>query len=175
MVVAAQLSVLGLYLPPVLNINPLPPPQMIISLPVQTAVCPDRASGALVVLVIVQVSSVQPPDGLAMTGSVYLALTAVIVAGTRILALAIRDLNRSLRMSTVANFRSTSTGLAKHSATTSGSFRKGLLKQRAGALLNSLLRTSGGETWWRSNKHIGFPPGFVSDVDAILAQGLTNR
>jgi hypothetical protein len=33
--VAAQLSVLGLYLPPVLKKNP---PQMIISVPVQTAV-----------------------------------------------------------------------------------------------------------------------------------------
>ena len=41
---------LGLYLPPVL----LPPPQMIISLAVHTAVCPPRAEGALVVLVAVQ-------------------------------------------------------------------------------------------------------------------------
>jgi hypothetical protein len=32
--VGVQVSVLGLYLPPVLN----PPPQMIISVPVQTAV-----------------------------------------------------------------------------------------------------------------------------------------
>jgi hypothetical protein len=29
---------------------------------------------------------------------------------------------------------------------------------------------TGGGTWWRSNKHIGFPPGFVSDVDVILAK-----
>ena len=37
--VAVQLSVLGLYLPPVLNrLILLPPPQTIISLPVQTAV-----------------------------------------------------------------------------------------------------------------------------------------
>ena len=38
--VAVQLSVLGLYLPPVLNSSPWSsnPPQTIISLPVQTAV-----------------------------------------------------------------------------------------------------------------------------------------
>src|SRR6185312_5919491 len=56
-----------------------------------------------------------------------------------------------------------------------GVFPKGTFEATGGALLNSLLGTSGGKTWWRSNKHIGFPPGFVSDVDAILAQGLTNR
>src|SRR5262249_17920975 len=33
-----------------------PPPQTIISVPSQTAVCPDRASGAFVVVVAVQVS-----------------------------------------------------------------------------------------------------------------------
>ena len=38
MLVAVQLSVLGLYLPPVFNKLPLMPPQTIISLPVQTAV-----------------------------------------------------------------------------------------------------------------------------------------
>ena len=39
MLVAAQLSVLGLYLPPVLkSVLLLVPPQTIISLPVQTAV-----------------------------------------------------------------------------------------------------------------------------------------
>ena len=48
---------LGLYLPPVSNVLPLsPPPQTIISLPVQTAVCPARSLGALVVLVAVQLS-----------------------------------------------------------------------------------------------------------------------
>ena len=36
--VAVQLSVLGLYLPPVSKILPSYPPQTIISLPVQTAV-----------------------------------------------------------------------------------------------------------------------------------------
>jgi hypothetical protein len=53
MLVAVQLSVLGLYLPPVLS--PVPP-QTIISLPVHTAVCQYRAAGVLVVLVGVQVS-----------------------------------------------------------------------------------------------------------------------
>jgi hypothetical protein len=77
--VAIQLSVLGLYLPPVLKFGvgvgvgvggeagagsylspafsctkPPTPPHTIISLPVQTAVCEDRARGALVMLVGVQ-------------------------------------------------------------------------------------------------------------------------
>ena len=51
--VAIQLLVVGLYLPPDLS---LVAPQMIISVPVQTAVCSDRAAGALVVFVAVQVS-----------------------------------------------------------------------------------------------------------------------
>jgi hypothetical protein len=56
--VAVQLSLLGSYLPPVLKPLPLlsAPPQMIISLPVHTAVCANRAAGALVVLVAVQLS-----------------------------------------------------------------------------------------------------------------------
>ena len=57
MLEAVQLSVLGLYLPPVLGGGkPNIPPQTIISLPDQTAVCCVRASGALVVLVAVQLS-----------------------------------------------------------------------------------------------------------------------
>ena len=56
-----------------------------------------------------------------------------------------------------------------------GIFPKGTFEATGGALRNRMLRTLGGGIWWRSNKHIGFPPGFVSDVDAILAQGLTNR
>ena len=56
--VAIQLSVLGLYLPPVLSTTTFAfsPPQTIISLPDQTAVCEPRASGALIVLVAVQLS-----------------------------------------------------------------------------------------------------------------------
>jgi hypothetical protein len=56
--VAVQLSVLGLYLPPVLKGLPLvsTPPHTIIWLSVHTAVCKNRAEGALVVLVAVQLS-----------------------------------------------------------------------------------------------------------------------
>jgi hypothetical protein len=53
--VAVQLFALGSYLPPVLTLKGVEyPPQMIISLPVQTAVCEYRALGALVALVAVQ-------------------------------------------------------------------------------------------------------------------------
>src|SRR5947209_7616157 len=55
--VAIQVFVLGLYLPPVLtSLVPSCPPQTIISLPVQIAVWLDRPEGALVVLVTVQLS-----------------------------------------------------------------------------------------------------------------------
>jgi len=51
-----------------------------------------------------------------------------------------------------------------------GIFPKGTFEATAGALLGTLLRTSGGESWWRKAKHIGFHPGFVSDVDALLTK-----
>ena len=51
--VAIQLSALGLYRPPVLWRTSVPP-QMIISLPVQIAVCSLRAEGTLSMLVAVQ-------------------------------------------------------------------------------------------------------------------------
>jgi hypothetical protein len=55
--VAIQVFVLGLYLPPELKkVLPLDPPQITISPPLQTAVCCDRAEGALLVLVTVQPS-----------------------------------------------------------------------------------------------------------------------
>ena len=56
--VAVQLLVLGLYLPPVfVSLNEeLRPAQTIISLPVHTAVSTARAAGALAVLVAVQLS-----------------------------------------------------------------------------------------------------------------------
>jgi hypothetical protein len=61
--VTVQLSVLGLYLPPVLKtVGPLKPPQTIISLPVHTAVWEARAASAGV-LVAIHVSSVHVPDG----------------------------------------------------------------------------------------------------------------
>ena len=55
--VAVQLSVLGLYLPPVFKLRlPSNPPHTIISLPVHTAVFYARPVGALTVLVAVQLS-----------------------------------------------------------------------------------------------------------------------
>jgi hypothetical protein len=51
-----------------------------------------------------------------------------------------------------------------------GIFPKGTFEATGGALLDTLLRTPGGESWWRKAKHIGFHPGFVSDVDAVLAK-----
>src|SRR6266403_579644 len=59
MLVAVQLSVLGLYFPPSLKTvmkggSSFNPPHTIISLPLQTAVCALRGEGALVVLMAVQ-------------------------------------------------------------------------------------------------------------------------
>ncbi len=51
-----------------------------------------------------------------------------------------------------------------------GIFPKGTFEATGGALLCGLLKTAGGGTWWRTAKQIGFPPGFVSDVDAVLAR-----
>src|SRR5262245_25924401 len=59
MLVAVQLSVVGWYHPPLLmKVLPpmLNPPQTIISVPVQTSECRLRPSGALVMLVAVQLS-----------------------------------------------------------------------------------------------------------------------
>src|SRR5215470_8604610 len=53
-----------------------------------------------------------------------------------------------------------------------GIFPKGTFEATGGALLATLLRTSGGAAWWRSAKQTGhgFPPEFVAEVDAILAK-----
>ena len=51
-----------------------------------------------------------------------------------------------------------------------GVFPKGTFEATADAFLATLLRTPVGESWWRKAKHIGFPPGFVLDVDAVLAK-----
>jgi hypothetical protein len=51
-----------------------------------------------------------------------------------------------------------------------GIFPKGTFESTAGPLLCSLLRTARGGTWWHSAKHTGFIPGFVLDVDAVLAR-----
>lgn len=53
-----------------------------------------------------------------------------------------------------------------------GIFAKGTFELTGGALLCGLLRTARGGTWWRSAKHIGFVPGFVADVDAMLGKDL---
>ncbi len=49
-----------------------------------------------------------------------------------------------------------------------GVFPKGTFEATAGAMICDLLRTPRGEAWWRSAKHVGFIPGFVADVDALL-------
>src|ERR1700759_2686531 len=49
-----------------------------------------------------------------------------------------------------------------------GIFPAGTFEATAGALLQTLLKTPVGATWWQSAKQVGFPPGFVTDVDALL-------
>src|SRR5947208_6009524 len=51
-----------------------------------------------------------------------------------------------------------------------GVFPKGTFELTAGPLLCSLLKTPRGDIWWSSTKHKGFIPGFVFDVDALLAR-----
>ena len=51
-----------------------------------------------------------------------------------------------------------------------GVFPKGTFEATAGAFLCGLLTTPRGGTWWHNAKHTGFIPGFVTDVDAILAK-----
>src|SRR5438128_12431059 len=56
-----------------------------------------------------------------------------------------------------------------------GIFPKGTFEATGGVYLCGLLRTAGGGTWWRSAKQTGFPPGFVLDVDAMLAKESDQR
>lgn len=51
-----------------------------------------------------------------------------------------------------------------------GVFPKGTFEATAGAFLCGLLTTPRGGTWWRSAKHTGFIPGFVVDVDTVIAK-----
>jgi len=51
-----------------------------------------------------------------------------------------------------------------------GVFPKGTFEATAGAMICDLLLTARGEAWWHSAKHVGFIPGFVADVDALLAK-----
>src|SRR5947199_173748 len=53
--IGVQVSDVGSYLPPVLNVSPYPPPKTIISLPVQMVVCVSRGDGALIVLIGLQI------------------------------------------------------------------------------------------------------------------------
>ena len=118
---------LGLYFPPVLNMNPLPPPQTIISLPVQTAVCPDRFSGALVVVVAVHVSSVhRGPSALAIFEHVAKLPTFVATDMVRSLSVCRRPETARFGCCTdkSAIKRAANTGLAKHSAMTAGFISK---------------------------------------------------
>src|SRR3954463_15282961 len=51
-----------------------------------------------------------------------------------------------------------------------GIFPKGTFEFSCGAHLCGLLSTPAGAAWWRGAKGIGFPSGFVSDVDALLTK-----
>jgi hypothetical protein len=51
-----------------------------------------------------------------------------------------------------------------------GVFPKGTFEQTGGALLCSVINTARGREWWQSAKSVGFYPGFVADVDALLAR-----
>jgi hypothetical protein len=51
-----------------------------------------------------------------------------------------------------------------------GIFPKGTFELAVGPHLSGLLKTVRGEAWWRDAKHTGFIPGFVADVDALLAK-----
>ncbi|HEX4639328.1 MAG TPA: hypothetical protein VH170_07570 [Chthoniobacterales bacterium] len=51
-----------------------------------------------------------------------------------------------------------------------GVFPKGTFELATGPLLSQLLNTPRGGAWWRDAKGTGFIPGFVTDVDALLAK-----
>jgi hypothetical protein len=51
-----------------------------------------------------------------------------------------------------------------------GIFPKGTFELTTGPHLSGLLRTKRGKAWRRGAKHTGFIPGFVADVDAVLAK-----
>lgn len=50
-----------------------------------------------------------------------------------------------------------------------GVFPPGTFEATGGALLAQLLATQRGFAWWQKAKHIGFLPGYVAQVDAMLA------
>ena len=51
-----------------------------------------------------------------------------------------------------------------------GIFPQGTFEATAGPLLCDLFRTARGGAWWSSAKHTAFIPGFVVDIDAVLAK-----
>ena len=51
-----------------------------------------------------------------------------------------------------------------------GVFPKGTFEATAGTFLCGLLTTPRGVDWWHNAKGSGFIPGFVVDVDAVLAK-----
>lgn len=51
-----------------------------------------------------------------------------------------------------------------------GIFPKGTFELSCGAHLCGLLTTPNGGAWWQTVRHTVFPPGFVSDVDALLTK-----
>ena len=51
-----------------------------------------------------------------------------------------------------------------------GVFPKGTFELTGGALLCHVLGTTRGGAWWQDAKNTGFIPGFVRDVDGMLAR-----
>jgi hypothetical protein len=51
-----------------------------------------------------------------------------------------------------------------------GVFPPGTFEATGGALLGPLLVMSRGAAWWRTAKHVGFVPGYVAQLDAVLAK-----
>src|SRR5882724_12307579 len=83
MLVAVQLSVAGSYLPPVFKVGgfkKLNPPQMIISLPVQTALWPSRAEGAFTIVVGAQLSVAHSKEEI--SGSLYISQVRALAAAS---------------------------------------------------------------------------------------------
>lgn len=53
-----------------------------------------------------------------------------------------------------------------------GVFPKGTFELTGGVFLSRALRTKRGAAWWKAARSSGFIPGFVRDVDAMLAKDI---